>query len=216
MGFEVTPLWTEHSISLWQNWTQGNCQPNFRKNVVPDPSTSCGPYTPLSTSSSQPKPRPRPLLRSSSVPSSSSLVSHDTIAMLALDKQGKIAAATSTNGASHKVPGRVGDSPIVGAGAFASSEGGACGGTGDGDIMMRFAPCYQAVESMRLGMSPTQAAQDALRRILKYYPVFQGALVVLNMKGEYGAAATGWVFHYSVRDLSTDHVQVIEVPPISL
>jgi N4-(beta-N-acetylglucosaminyl)-L-asparaginase len=57
---------------------------------------------------------------------------------------GRIAAATSTNGASHKVPGRVGDGPIPGAGAYAEQGIGGCGGTGDGDLHMRFAPCYQA------------------------------------------------------------------------
>lgn len=68
---------------------------------------------------------------------------HDTIAMLALDRSGRIAAGTSTNGNCGKVPGRVGDAAIVGAGAYAAAGAGACGATGDGDIMMRFLPCYQ-------------------------------------------------------------------------
>lgn len=68
--------------------------------------------------------------------------------MLALDKHGRIAAGTSTNGNCGKVPGRVGDAAVVGAGAYARGTrrgvpGGACGATGDGDIMMRFLPCYQ-------------------------------------------------------------------------
>lgn len=75
---------------------------------------------------------------------------HDTIAMLALDKQGHIAAGTSTNGNCGKVPGRVGDAAVIGAGAYARGArggvpGGACGATGDGDIMMRFLPCYQVL-----------------------------------------------------------------------
>lgn len=70
---------------------------------------------------------------------------HDTIAMLSLDEAGRIAAGTSTNGNCGKVPGRVGDAAIVGAGAYAAAGAGACGATGDGDVMMRFLPCYQVL-----------------------------------------------------------------------
>lgn len=62
--------------------------------------------------------------------------------MLAIDSQGHTAAGTSTNGANHKIPGRIGDSPIAGAGAYADQDVGAAAGTGDGDIMMRFLPRY--------------------------------------------------------------------------
>lgn len=70
-------------------------------------------------------------------------LAHDTIAMLAIDTSGHIAAGTSTNGNCGKIPGRVGDAAVVGAGAYAAGGAGACGATGDGDIMMRFLPCYQ-------------------------------------------------------------------------
>jgi N4-(beta-N-acetylglucosaminyl)-L-asparaginase len=63
--------------------------------------------------------------------------------MVTLDQAGRISAATSTNGATHKVPGRVGDGPIPGAGAYAEQGVGGCGGTGDGDLHLRFSPCYQ-------------------------------------------------------------------------
>jgi len=69
---------------------------------------------------------------------------HDTIGMLAIDSQGRTAAGTSTNGANHKIRGRIGDSPIPGAGAYADQEVGAAAGTGDGDIMMRFLPRYHS------------------------------------------------------------------------
>jgi N4-(beta-N-acetylglucosaminyl)-L-asparaginase len=97
-----------------------------------------------------------------------------------------MASGTSTNGLTHKVPGRVGDSPVPGAGSWVDSDVGGCGATGDGDIMMRFAPCYQTVESMRLGMDPTSAAADAINRIRRKYPLFQGALVALNNQGVHG------------------------------
>ena len=70
---------------------------------------------------------------------------HDTIAMVARDATGSMAAATSTNGATHKVPGRLADSGVVGSGAYVDTEVGGCGATGDGDTMMRFVPCYQVL-----------------------------------------------------------------------
>lgn len=65
---------------------------------------------------------------------------HDTIGVIAMDTNGHIAAGTSTNGAKYKIPGRIGDSPIAGAGAYADSKVGAAAATGAGDIMMRFLP----------------------------------------------------------------------------
>ena len=65
---------------------------------------------------------------------------HDTIGVVAIDSNGHIAAGASTNGAKNKIPGRIGDSPIAGAGAYADQKVGAAAGTGDGDIMMRFLP----------------------------------------------------------------------------
>ena len=65
---------------------------------------------------------------------------HDTIAMIALNAEGSMAAGTSTNGATHKVPGRLADSGVPGSGAYVDSEAGGCGATGDGDVMMRFVP----------------------------------------------------------------------------
>eukprot|EP00163_Fabomonas_tropica_P029498 TRINITY_DN6341_c0_g1_i1.p1 TRINITY_DN6341_c0_g1~~TRINITY_DN6341_c0_g1_i1.p1 ORF type:complete len:131 (+),score=34.27 TRINITY_DN6341_c0_g1_i1:429-821(+) len=105
----------------------------------------------------------------------------------------------------------VGDSPVMGAGAYADSEVGGCGATGDGDTMMRFLPCYQVVQNMRAGMTPTQAAEDAIQRIAKYYPTFQGALVAVNIKGEHGGACNNWTFQYSLQTPSTNGVQVFSV-----
>lgn len=70
---------------------------------------------------------------------------HDTISILAIDSQGRTAAGSSTNGAKHKIPGRIGDSPIAGAGAYADQDVGAAAQTGDGDIMMRFLPRYVSI-----------------------------------------------------------------------
>ena len=163
--------------------------------------------TPTSTAS------PSPRQVRSSFPHSQS--SHDTIALIAIDRFGSMAAGTSTNGARFKMPGRVGDSPVAGSGAYVDSDVGACGATGDGDVMMRFLPCYQAVESMRNGMTPMQAAQDALMRIGKKYPTFEGAIVVINRGGEYAGASHGnWNFSYSIR--SPLMTQTMIVPVTSL
>ena len=87
---------------------------------------------------------------------------------------------------------RVGDSPIAGAGAYVDQEVGGAAATGDGDVMMRFLPTYQVVESMRRGMSPTEAAEDAIRRIMKYYGNFSGAIIAVNKTGQFGTAGPEW------------------------
>lgn len=97
--------------------------------MVPDPTTNCGPYHPKNVEDDD----------DTSVGSEEN---HDTIAMLAIDSQGRTAAGASTNGAKNKIAGRIGDSPIAGAGAYADQEAGAAAGTGDGDVMMRFLPRY--------------------------------------------------------------------------
>ncbi|RZF35170.1 hypothetical protein LSTR_LSTR012375 [Laodelphax striatellus] len=89
---------------------------------------------------------------------------------------------------------RVGDAPIAGAGGFADSRVGAAAATGDGDVMMRFLPSFHAVEEMRQGATPTEAAEKAIKRIADYYPNFFGALIAANADGDYGAACNGMEF----------------------
>jgi N4-(beta-N-acetylglucosaminyl)-L-asparaginase len=118
---------------------------------------------------------------------------HDTIGMVAVDKDGNICAGCSTSGLSWKIAGRVGDSPIVGSGAYCDNEVGAAAATGVGDVMMRFCPAFHAVELMRAGKTPAQACAEALKRIeAKGYKV-GGALVAISKKGDFGAAKMGYV-----------------------
>ncbi|XP_064480861.1 N(4)-(Beta-N-acetylglucosaminyl)-L-asparaginase-like [Ornithodoros turicata] len=188
MGFKEVSLSTNHSKQMWTDWRRGHCQPNYWKNVLPDPKTSCGPYKPIP---------PKRTTRSTSA----SADNHDTIGMIVIDTEGRLAAGTSTNGMNHKIPGRVGDSPIPGAGAYADRDVGGAAGTGDGDILMRFLPSYQAVECMRRGLSPTDACREALSRIVRHHPNFVGALVAVNINGTYGAACHGIEeFPFSVAD----------------
>ena len=138
---------------------------------------------------------------------------HDTIGMVALDTDGNMAAATSTNGLQWKVPGRVSDSALVGSGAYVDNEfGGACA-TGDGDVMQRFVPSYHAVQLMREGVSPDQACLDAIQRIARFYPTFTGAVLALTKDGRHGAACHGIdKFPYSVMKPGMKDPEVIEVP----
>ncbi|KAM4709266.1 N(4)-(beta-N-acetylglucosaminyl)-L-asparaginase [Discoglossus pictus] len=193
MGFPSEDLTTNKSFYIYSKWLDQDCQPNFRKNVIPDASKSCGPYKPV---------RGLQDVKPTILEKEINIHNHDTIGMIAIDKAGHIAAGTSTNGATHKIPGRVGDSPIAGAGAYADSTVGAASATGDGDIMMRFLPSYQAVEYMRTGSDPTSACQKAVLRIQKYFPGFFGAVICANTTGSYGAAcgkAPGFAqFHFTV------------------
>jgi len=131
------------------------------------------------------------------------LVGHDTVGSIAIDAAGNLCVGCSTNGRLFKLPGRVGDSPITGAGAYCDNDVGAAIATGNGDVMMRFLPTYQTVENMRAGMAPRAAAEDALRRIRAKGYRFDGGIIALARDGRHGAAKSGWGdvnFQYAVRD----------------
>ncbi|KAK4078328.1 uncharacterized protein Triagg1_3344 [Trichoderma aggressivum f. europaeum] len=198
-GFEEESLSTEDSLRACHEWRSNNCQPNYRSDVLPNPLSSCGPYSPSSNSHTQ------------TIPNSS----HDTLSLLALSPSGSMAACTTTNGASHKIPGRVGDGPIPGSGSYVDSTAGACGATGDGDLMMRLLPCYQAVESLRRGVSAQEAADDAVRRIVARYPDARTGIVVLDNRGEHAAAASGWEFTYSYRGAGMENAEVVVVKALN-
>ncbi|KRT79032.1 hypothetical protein AMK59_7567, partial [Oryctes borbonicus] len=121
MGFVEESLSTNASLAVWNNWKQNKCQPNYWKNVDPDPTTSCGPYVPLAQNSVYYD------FYKDARNINDVQFNHDTIGMIVIDDDGNIAAGTSTNGLKHKIPGRVGDSPIPGSGAYAdNSVGAAC------------------------------------------------------------------------------------------
>lgn len=131
------------------------------------------------------------------------LPGHDTVGSIAIDAAGDLCVGCSTNGRTFKLPGRVGDSPIAGAGAYGDQDVGAAIATGNGDVMMRFLPTYQAVELMRSGMAPERAAREALRRITAKGYRFDGGLIALRRDGRHGAARAGWEnvkLSYAVRN----------------
>ncbi|KAK4152723.1 asparaginase [Chaetomidium leptoderma] len=202
MGFgPEEDLATAESRARCEEWKNGGCQGNYRVGVEPDPERYCGPYS-----------MPANAVDRGVVGEDQGQISHDTISMVVIDAEGVMAAGTSTNGAAFKVPGRVGDGPIVGSGSYVDGDVGGCGATGDGDIMLRFLPCYQAVENLRLGMTPTEAAEDAVMRMLRKYPKVSSGLVVVNKKGEHGAAGSGWTFFYAFRSAAMNATEVVSVP----
>lgn len=94
---------------------------------------------------------------------------------------------------------RIGDSPIIGSGAYADSVVGGAAATGDGDVMMRFLPSFLAVEEMRRGRSPLQAAEEAIRRVASVFPGFFGGIIVVDKNENVGAACHGMdQFPYSI------------------
>ncbi len=118
---------------------------------------------------------------------------HDTIALLGLGPDGNIGGGCSTSGLAGKLPGRVGDSPIIGSGLYVDNDVGAAGATGVGENVMRYCATFMIVEHMRQGMSPEEACVEAIRRITRK-DAKKGNLninfIALDKQGRYGAAGT--------------------------
>jgi len=136
---------------------------------------------------------------------------HDTIGMLALDASGRMAGACTTSGMAYKIRGRVGDSPIIGAGLFIDGDVGGATATGVGEAMIRTAGASAVVESMRRGASPEEACYDIVQRILKKHPGVEGMQVgflAMNMQGEYGGYSVYNGFNYAMR--SKDRNEMVD------
>jgi N4-(beta-N-acetylglucosaminyl)-L-asparaginase len=125
---------------------------------------------------------------------------HDTIGILALDAQGRLSGACTTSGMAWKLRGRVGDSPIIGAGLYVDGDVGAATSSGVGEEVIRNVGSFLVVELMRQGRTPQQACEEAVKRIIKRKPEaskdLQVGFLALNRKGETGAFAIqdGFVF----------------------
>lgn len=134
---------------------------------------------------------------------------HDTIGMIALDAHGNLSGACTTSGMAFKMHGRVGDSPIIGAGLFVDNEIGAATATGHGEEVIRVAGCHLVVELMRQGKSPQKACEEAVMRIVKLtnnrgknLKDIQVGFIALNKNGEYGSYCVQGGFNYAVLDNS--------------
>lgn len=130
---------------------------------------------------------------------------HDTIGMLAIDANGNLSGACTTSGAAYKMRGRVGDSPIIGAGLFVDQQAGAATATGLGEEVIRNAGSAIVVELMRQGAKPMEACKEVVERIIRKNPEspdLQVGFIALNPNGEYGGYAIQKGFTYAVHSKS--------------
>ena len=125
---------------------------------------------------------------------------HDTIGMLAMDKEGNISGACTTSGLGYKLPGRVGDSPIIGAGLYVDNEVGGAVATGLGEAVIKIVGSFLVVELMRNGMTPEFACKEAIKRIVNKqdFTKMQVGFLALNRKGKIGSFAIRKGFAYAV------------------
>lgn len=148
-------------------------------------------------------------LKQSKYQPAANIENHDTIGMIALDADGNLSGACTTSGLAYKMHGRVGDSPIIGAGLYVDNEIGAATATGHGEEVIRISGCHLVVELMRQGKSPQNACEEAVSRIVKLTKIrnknlkdIQVGFIALNKKGEYGAYCVQGGFNFAVNDAS--------------
>jgi N4-(beta-N-acetylglucosaminyl)-L-asparaginase len=198
LGYESGDLRSDYSRKLYKEWKENGCLPNFWTDGRSCNGTAEG---------------------ESAMQKHFNEHNHDTISQIALQADGRMAVGLSSNGARHKIAGRVGDAPLPGAGGYVDDEVGACVATGDGDVMMRHCPAFLGVELMRGGMSPQGAADEAIRRISKKSKDFSGAVVCMDKFGVHAAAYQGFNrFSYSVQSggKSEKDVKVIKIQPLTI
>jgi N4-(beta-N-acetylglucosaminyl)-L-asparaginase len=131
---------------------------------------------------------------------------HDTIGMVAIDKDGHISASCTTSGTAWKLHGRVGDSPIIGAGLYVDGEVGGAASTGRGEECIRACGSFLVVEMMREGKSPQEACEIAVKRVIKLNYIshgnkatdYQVGFIAINNAGEYGIASVRDGFEYAL------------------
>ncbi|MBW8685126.1 N(4)-(beta-N-acetylglucosaminyl)-L-asparaginase [Chitinophaga rhizophila] len=137
---------------------------------------------------------------------------HDTIGMVALDADGNLSGACTTSGMAYKLHGRVGDSPIIGAGLYVDNEVGAATATGVGEEVIRVVGSFLVVELMRQGYSPEAACKEAVIRIVKKNKErakgVQIGFLAINKKGEHGAYCMQKGFNYAVLSQKENNVLI--------
>ena len=178
-GFKKENLLTPESEKIWKDWLKGSkYEPvmnveNKKYSISGQQRSPGGPYN------------------------------HDTIGMLALDDAGNLSGACTTSGLAFKMHGRVGDSPIIGAGLFVDNEIGSATSTGVGEEVIRIVGSHLVVEYMRQGLTPGEACRNAVERIVKRNPEkaksFQVGFLALKKDGSFGAFCIQKGFTYAVR-----------------
>jgi len=138
---------------------------------------------------------------------------HDTIGMVAMDAAGNLSGSCTTSGMGFKMRGRLGDSPIIGAGLFVDNEVGAVTATGQGEDVIRICGSHSVVEYMRRGLTPEQACKAVVERIVRIKKEkakdIQVAFIALNKKGDTGAYAIQKGFSYALK--SNTEEKMVEV-----
>lgn len=134
---------------------------------------------------------------------------HDTIGVIAIDAKGNLSGACTTSGMAFKMRGRIGDSPLIGAGLYVDNEIGAATCSGLGEEVIRCCGSFLVVEYMRQGLHPTQACKKAIERILsksKLKPSdYQVGFIAINKKGEFGSYSINPDFDYTVTNTNLTH-----------
>ena len=146
-----------------------------------------------------------------------SVESHDTVCAIAVDNNSDICVGTSTSGTAFKLPGRVGDTPIIGCGFYCDNAVGGAAATGVGENIMRYTMSFRTVEEMRRGASPSQACESTVAWALRDDPGLSEVsvnVIAVNMTGEFGAAATREGFTVAMGNC--DGVVLSEAPPVSI
>ncbi len=146
-------------------------------------------------------------LKKSEYQPKANIENHDTIGMIAMDSNGNLSGACTTSGMAFKMHGRVGDSPIIGAGLYVDNEIGAVTATGHGEEVIRISGCHLVVELMRQGLGPQKACEEAVIRIVKLtrnrnkeLKDIQVGFIALNKKGEHGSYCVQGGFNYALYD----------------
>ncbi len=188
-GFEARELLTPAARSEWERWKQDPSRVDREKYKGWIPPLNVEEITSGVSARSTGGKHPEP--------------SHDTVSILALDSSGALAGACSTSGMAFKVPGRVGDSPIIGHGLYVDQEAGAAAGTGTGEIITGVCGSFLAVEAMRRGAAPIDAIVEVLERIKKRFTLkadHQVAMIAMNPHGEWASGALRTGFHHTITD----------------
>lgn len=160
----------------------------------------------------------REWLKTSKYEPQANIENHDTIGMIAMDVAGNLSGACTTSGMAYKMHGRVGDSPIIGAGLYVDNEVGAATATGHGEEVVRIVGTHLVVELMRHGRSPQQACEEAVMRVVrsseqrgKDLSKIQVGFIAINKQGAYGAYCVRSGFNFAVYDRSGGN-RLIDAP----
>lgn len=176
-GFKIENLLTPEAEAKWKDW--------------------------LKTSNYDPATIPKLLQEQSAKQVPGQKDNHDTIGMIAMDASGNLSGACTTSGMAFKMRGRVGDSPIIGAGLYVDNEVGAATSTGVGEEVVRMCGSHTIIELMRQGYAPEAACKKAIERIVKRNGAnaknVQVGFMALNKQGQYGAYSVVSGFSYAVR-----------------